>query len=100
MNNSKLYEAMVRVWLVVDGEPLPTDGGDVRLHRMGMIAETLSAKKHDVVWWTTTWDHYKKKTREGFDLEVALNPNCVLKMIHSCGYKKNISFQRIKNGAV
>ena len=43
----------MRIWLITVGEPLPTDGAE-RLLRAGILADMLSAKGHDVVFWTST----------------------------------------------
>jgi glycosyltransferase involved in cell wall biosynthesis len=50
-------------WLVTVGEPLPTDPGDPRLHRSGMVAEELTSRGHDVTWWTSSFDHFNRVQR-------------------------------------
>lgn len=77
------------------GEPLPTDRGDPRLHRTGILAYTLRDQGHKVTWWTSTFDHRHKAQRWNHDHMEAVDENCRLYIVHSLGYAKNVSIQRI-----
>lgn len=85
----------MRVWLVTVGEPLPTDEGDQRLHRTGMLASSLRLQGHDVTWWTSTFDHYHKTQRWEDDNTSVLDEHYRLQVVHSPGYAKNVSIRRI-----
>lgn len=85
----------MRVWLMTVGEPLPTDPGEQRLHRAGVLASSLRNQGHDVTWWTSTFDHYHKEQRWSHDHTALLDEHYRLQVVHSPGYKKNISLQRI-----
>lgn len=87
----------MRVWLVTVGEPLPTDGLNDRLHRAGMLAGMLSTQGHDVVWWTSTFDHARKRQRFIRDTAIDVNDHLRIELLHSVGYKKNVSLSRIIN---
>jgi len=85
------------IWLITVGEPLPIDGDNARLYRTGIFSDLLVAKRHKVVWWTSTFDHVRKKQRFSTDREIRLNDHIHLKLLHSISYKKNISLRRIIN---
>lgn len=87
----------MHVWLITVGEPLPTDPGDQRLHRTGILANSLRAKGHDVTWWTSTFNHFNKSQRWANDHYTMIDDHYSLKVVHSPGYTKNISIRRIKD---
>lgn len=82
------------IWLITVGEPLPDmENGNPRLLRTGVLAEKLSERGHAVTWWTSTFDHYAKVHHAREDTTLAWG-NVTIRMLHSVGYKRNISFQR------
>ncbi len=84
----------MRIWLIAVGEPLPTDGA-VRLLRAGILADMLSENGHDVVFWTSTFDHTQKKQRFIENTEIQYRENYKIILIKSLSYKFNISIPRI-----
>jgi len=87
----------LRIWLVTVGEPLPTDGSNERLLRTGILAGFLSRRGHDVLWWTSAFDHVRKTHRAGEDTFVSLADNYRIAMLRSCGYRRNISLARLSD---
>lgn len=87
----------MHIWLMTVGEPLPTDGGNDRLHRVGTLANIISGKGHEVVWWSSTFDHVRKKQRYQEDTLIEFNSNLSIRLLHGITYKRNISIQRIIN---
>jgi glycosyltransferase involved in cell wall biosynthesis len=87
----------VRVWLVTVGEPLPTDPGSNRLLRAGILAQLLATQGHEVVWWTSTFDHFQRRLRSEADETVRVAANYTIQMLHGGGYRRNISLQRIRD---
>lgn len=85
----------MRIWLVTIGEPLPIISEDVRLHRTGMLAEELVSRGHKVVWWTSAFDHSKKQHLFPVDKKIDLSESYCIHLLHSIGYKKNISVRRV-----
>lgn len=85
-----------KIWLINEGENLPGDDNNPRLQRMGLLAYELT-KMNDVeiVWWHTTFNHNQKTFRCHEDKTVRLTDNMILKMINSCGYKKNVCVRRM-----
>jgi len=84
----------VRFWLIEIGEPLPIDSGS-RLLRTGMLAHELTKKGHQVDWWCSTFDHFRKFHRFEKSTQIDSTPTLRLKLIHGPGYKKNKSLRRI-----
>lgn len=85
----------MKVWIVSVGEPLPTDGKNTRLRRMGNLAECISQNGHNVEWFSVSFDHYKKVQRCYEDKDININNNFIMHLSHVNGYKKNISLARI-----
>lgn len=85
----------MNIWLIKTGEPLPSDGENTRLFRTGKFANYLSSKGHNVIWWSSVFDHQGKKHRTIPEV-VSINDNFSIKALKSDGYEKNISFKRIK----
>lgn len=87
----------MRIWLLTIGEPLPIDEGNVRLLRTGILANILVGQGHEVVWWSSTFDHAKKKHRSLTDRTLKIQDSLTLRLLHSTGYKSNISIARVLN---
>jgi len=85
----------VKIWLITIGEPLPTDSSNVRLYRTGILAELLAKKGHDVIWWTSSFDHVHKKFRKYSNELIEIEQGLSIYFIRGIGYKKNISLFRI-----
>lgn len=85
----------VRVWLIKTGEPLPVDGETERVFRTGILAQLLVDRGHEVVWWTSTFDHYKKLQRTNRDTVIRINDRYDVEMLYSPGYRRNVSLRRI-----
>jgi glycosyltransferase involved in cell wall biosynthesis len=82
-------------WLIQTGEPLPTDAGRQRLLRTGLLAEELVRRGHSVTWWATTFRHSDKTQRADRDTVQEVAPRYRLMLIHSPGYRTNVSFRRL-----
>jgi len=86
----------MRVWLVTIGEPLPTDGnGEDRLYRAGILSTMFAKSGHDVVWWSSTFDHVRKRQRFSSDITLNLKNGIQLRLLHGCGYARNVSLRRL-----
>ncbi|WP_432717520.1 glycosyltransferase [Staphylococcus equorum] len=84
----------MKIWIVSDGEPLPIDGEDIRLRRMGNLSNILSKRGHEVIWFSSNFEHYTKKFRSNSDEEVYINDKYKLVLLSTKGYKKNVSLDR------
>lgn len=88
----------MRIWLVTIGEPLPLKGGDAdRLHRTGLFAKLLARTGHKVVWWTSTFDHFRKYHHSDQDTIAEVEANLSIHLLHGCGYQNNLSIRRIRD---
>lgn len=87
----------MRVWIVMAGEALPTDGKRVRLRRAATLARYCALRGHDVTWWTSTFDHVRKEHRATTDTSVTTSEGIRLEMLHAPAYKSNISVRRLYN---
>lgn len=87
----------MRIWLVNVGEPMAVDPGSERKLRMGLVADYLAENGHDVVWWTSTFDHNYKRQRYGHDVAVKAGERLELRFLHARSYSSNISVQRLLN---
>ncbi len=86
----------MRIWLLNEGENLPGDDNNPRLQRMGLLAYELTKMNGlEIVWWHTTFNHNQKTFRCHEDKTIRLTDNMILKMINSCGYKKNVCVRRM-----
>ena len=85
----------MNIWLVRDLEPLPTDPGDRRLMRAGMLAEALARRGHGTIWFTSSFDHYQKRQRTDRDQTLSPQPNLTIEVFRGRGYSRNVSLRRI-----
>ena len=87
----------MNIWLVTIGEPLPSDGMDVRLYRTGLLADILANQGHSVIWWSSAYDHMKKATRFKNDTTIFFGSNYKLKLLSATAYSQNVSIKRALN---
>ncbi len=83
------------IWLIAVGEPLPFDGADERLLRVGLLARCLASRGHRVTWWTSAFDHRRKQFR---GQPVAFRHQGIdYRLLRGCGYARNVSLRRIRD---
>jgi len=87
----------MKIWLVTVGEPLPSDGSGERLHRSGLLSEALAARGHEVLWWSSTFDHSHKRYRARAGREIIISDGPRLRLLHGPSYRRNVSFARLAN---
>lgn len=87
----------MRVWLVKDLEPLPTDGGNKRLMRSHMLCKALVKRGHEVTWITSSFDHLSKRQRANSDHSHQLGPLFSIQVLWAPGYKRNVGLARIRH---
>ncbi len=85
----------MRVWMITIGEPLPTDGTNERLLRTGILADFLAKRGHEVVWWTSSFDHVRKTHRVEHDTCIQVSDNYRMVILRSSGYRRNMSLARL-----
>ena len=89
----------MRVWVIKVGEPLPIDGARYRPHRIGMLSDELVRRGHDVTWWASTLEHASKTFRFKEDCCIEVREGFRIKLIHSMGYRSNVSLRRLVDHA-
>ncbi len=85
---------MMKIWLIEPAEPLPFEPG-ARLMRTGQLAQALATAGHQVVWWTSNFDHARKRFRCRGSQTVVMGPNYVIELLRSIGYRSNVSVTRL-----
>jgi len=90
----------MRAWIITVGEPLPTDGNDVRLYRSGILAYLMAKQGHEVTWWSSSFDHVARKHRVQEHSDISLNDKLTLSLLKGPGYRRNISLRRILDHVV
>ena len=84
------------IWLIQRAEPTPHDNnGMQRLMRTGTLASELCDRGHQVLWWTSTFDHYNRKHRFKKDRRVQVSKGFEIQYLRGIGYKNNVSLTRI-----
>lgn len=87
----------MRVWLIKLGEPLPTDGPNERLMRTGLLAAALVRDGHEVVYWSSTFDHFRKRFRAPRGASLRSDAGCEIELLQGCGYRRNVSLARLRD---
>lgn len=83
----------MNIWLLRASEPLPINK-DERLWRMGMIAQELDKRGHNITWFTNTFDHFQKKQLYDKDTIVNVNEHYSIYLMHAMRIqKKYINFK-------
>ena len=87
------------IWLITIGEPLPIDGSRERSWRTGLLAEVLAARGHDVLWWTSTVDHFRKQFFVEGEPRVSSRIGVPIQFLSGALYRRNLSPKRLLNHA-
>ncbi|MBU6235299.1 MAG: glycosyltransferase family 4 protein [Alphaproteobacteria bacterium] len=87
----------MRIWTVVTGEPSPVDGKATRLLRTGLLAQTLAARGHEVVWFNGTFNHNTKTVRFTENTLLPAEGGLTQAFLHGRPYGGNVSISRICN---
>lgn len=85
----------MKVWIFQTGEPLPTDAGQPRPMRAMNLANALLARGHNVVLWSSCFNHQDKVHRYCEFTSQSIHPRLTINLIASRGYKKHIGLARL-----
>lgn len=83
------------VWLLTVGEPLPTDGTGDRLLRAGLLAERLVQRGHRVIWWTSGFDHVRRRERARGVTRLDVGGQLRIRLLRARPYRRSVSLARI-----
>ncbi len=64
--------------------------------RMGMLAEALAARGHEVTWFTSTFTHLDRREFYTTDQVLPVRPGYCLRLIAAGGYRRNLSWARFR----
>lgn len=85
------------IWLITVGEPLPKYSGKARMWRTGLVAEELRRRGHEVVWWTSAFDHMRKQLFTGRGELGSDVDGLRLEFLRGIPYSRNVSLRRLIN---
>lgn len=86
----------LEIWIVQNGEEIPTDPGPPRLLRQGILAEQLVARGHHVTYWAPSFNHQRRRQRTPSDLDGA-DPSFQIRLLASRSFARNVSVKRIQS---
>ena len=89
----------MRIWVFASGEPLPSANRKVRLLRAGNLCNYLQQAGHQVVWWTSSFDHIRRQQLEPGELQSPAN-GLVYRAVPSPGYRSNLGPARLWDHAL
>lgn len=88
----------MKIWIIAAGEPVPVGPSfKDRLHRGGYFAHFLARTGHEVVWWTSAFDHFGKKFLETGSDVLRPEKNLEIRPLRGCGYARNVSPARLRD---
>lgn len=83
----------MKIWLLKIGEHLPLSA-NTRKMRTLLLAESLAARGHEVIWWTSAFDHLRKAMLFNKDTDIPMTKAFLIKALKGCGYDNNLSVRR------
>lgn len=88
----------MKIAVVTVGEPLPIlEGAHDRALRTGYLSVFLAERGHDVTWWTSAFDHSRRKMIVGVGERVSVQRGLEIRLLNGGGYKANVSLERIRD---
>jgi glycosyltransferase involved in cell wall biosynthesis len=79
------------------GELVQSDGPGVRLYRLGLLAQELEARGHDVVRWIPTFIHASKKQRFDGDTITAVSARHHIHHVYIRSYAHHLGLSRLRS---
>lgn len=88
----------MNIWIIETGEPVPVgkEEGE-RLLRAGYLANLMADSGHNVLWWSSAFDHARKQHRFPEDRLVNIRPGLRIQFLNGGGYRSNVSLARIRD---
>lgn len=90
----------MKFWLVEISDFVPTLDGNNRLYRAGMLAKVLVEAGHEIVWWTSTFNHQLRRQRFTTSATIDIQNNYRLRLLYGPGYERSISFARWRHNRI
>ena len=89
----------MKIWFITIGEPIYHPSNKLRMHRTGILSKLISnnRKDIDVIWWTSTFNHFTKEKMFEQSIKIDVQPNFKMIAINGGGYSKNVSLKRVSD---
>ncbi len=94
MPDKKKHINPLNIWILQTGEPLHIDGANTRPMRAMNLSNALVEAGHKVVLWSSAFYHQEKRHRKTPQERIKYSENLEIRLIPSCGYKRNIGLAR------
>jgi len=85
----------MKVWILQTGEPLQIDSAGLRPMRAINLSKALTERGHDVVLWSSDFDHFSKRHRQGTGQAIKVSPHLEIRLIKSRGYTSHFGLSRL-----
>jgi glycosyltransferase involved in cell wall biosynthesis len=85
----------MQVWIVCPYGPIPGEGW--REFRCTMAARALEADGHQVVWWTSVFEHRSKQFRNTTWEDRRVTGNFTVRLVPTTGYTSHVGLARIRS---
>jgi glycosyltransferase involved in cell wall biosynthesis len=87
----------MKVWIIEISDFLPEIDGGNRLYRAGMLANALVDNGHYVKWWTSTFNHQRRRQRFNVSTTINLKTGYCFRLLYGPGYKSSVSLNRVRH---
>jgi glycosyltransferase involved in cell wall biosynthesis len=92
-SNARIHTLFIMtVWINNPFDFLPGEGA--RLQRYGLLCNALAQEGHQVIWWTSDWNHIKKARREKQCANARMG-EVEIRLIKTLSYQRNVSLRRL-----
>ena len=85
----------MKAWILQTGEPLPIDSDSLRPMRAMNLSEALIEHGHEVMLWSSDFNHFSKSHRLGSSSTINHSEQLTIKLIQSRGYKSHFGIERL-----
>jgi glycosyltransferase involved in cell wall biosynthesis len=87
----------MKIWIASAYDPIPGLDTDIRILRYGSLAMALLRQGHEVVFWTSSFAHWRKRHRVEGDVRRTVQPGFVAEYLHGRSYHRNVSLARVQH---
>jgi glycosyltransferase involved in cell wall biosynthesis len=90
----------LKIWIVIAYDPVPEVDHGARTLRYGSLAQDFRKAGHEVVFWTSTFNHAKKVNRFEENRTVVVDALYSVCFLHAPLYRRNGSLRRVMHNRV
>lgn len=85
----------MKIWILQTGEPLQIDKARSRPMRAMNLSNALEKNGHDVLIWSSNFDHFSKNHRSKNENSFKVSDTLSIRLISSSGYNSNVGLARL-----